>query len=68
MSDCLRFRFGSNSKSGQRCSSHPVGRVEDWSAQRVQRQRSCARCQVVVVRLSRIEDYLVDNIYAHILS
>jgi hypothetical protein len=73
MSDCPRFRFGTTVNPDRGVHLHhvdriEVGRIEDWSAWRVQRQRSCARCQVVAVRLSRTEDYLVDNIYAHILS
>jgi len=31
-------------------------------------ETNCSGCQIVVVRLSRIEDYLVDNIYTPMLS
>jgi hypothetical protein len=63
MSNCRRFRFGTTVKPDR-----GVHLPHDWSIQigrtrRVQRQGA-----TLVVRLSKSDDYLVDNIYAHMLS
>jgi hypothetical protein len=64
MSDCLRFRFGTAERSAE-----DVHLRHDFLPRTGRaRQRSCARSQVVAIRLSKIYDYLADNIYVHILS
>ena len=58
-----RFPFGSSNNARQGYLS-----FHDWRTPASSAETNCSGCQIVVVRLSRIEDYLVDNIYTHMLS